>query len=404
MSASEASKPLKVAIVGAGLTGLLTAHALKKNGFDVAVFDREHSIDARPRDWTILLHWALPAFTKLLPQEVVAKLPEAICNPNLDFDHEAESVVCYNGDTGNVLFKNHLPGSRRISRQKLRRVLAEGIDVKWDKRLESIDTGSGSDPVRLTFEDGETFEADYVLGSDGARSKVRELLFNGDKIAEVQPSGFMFGTCIVKFGDAAKVETVINTHPVAAIWMASNGVGGCGVMEVDDPEDKSTWTTFWVKIWRRSALNLPAVLYGPDALNFLKETTSGLVEKFQSQVDWTPEGSTSYIDEMKTWVSIPFDTRAGRVTLAGDAAHPMLIYRGQGFQHAIMDANNYLDALVKIRDAGEPREAVVSAYSDEMVERGAKAVKQSLQEAELSMDLESVGKMLMAKQGHGKSA
>lgn len=403
MSAPEASKPLKVAIVGAGLTGLLTAHALKKNGFDVAVFEREHSIDARPRDWTILLHWALPIFTKLLPKEVVARLPEAICNPYLDFGEEAESLMCYNGDTGDVLFKNNLPGSRRISRQRLRRVLAEGIDVQWGKRLESIDTGSGSDTVRLAFKSGETFEADYVLGSDGARSKVRELLFHGDKIAEVQPSGFMFGTCIVKFGDAAKVETVTNTHPVAAIWMASNGVGGCGVVEVDDPKDKSTWTTFWVKIWRRSAYPLPAVLYGPDALNFLKEKTSGLAQPFQSQVDWTPEDSTSYIDEMNAWVSVPFDTRAGRVTLAGDAAHPMLIYRGQGFQHAIMDANNYLDALVKIRDSGEAGETVISAYSDEMVERGAKAVKQSLQEAEFSMDLESIGKMLMAKQGHGKS-
>ncbi|KAK3358747.1 hypothetical protein B0T25DRAFT_587903 [Lasiosphaeria hispida] len=368
MSAPEASKPLKVAIVGAGLTGLLTAHALKKNGFDVAVFEREHSIDARPRDWTILLHWALPIFTKLLPKEVVARLPEAICNPYLDFGEEAESLMCYNGDTGDVLFKNNLPGSRRISRQRLRRVLAEGIDVQWGKRLESIDTGSGSDTVRLAFKSGETFEADYVLGSDGARSKVRELLFHGDKIAEVQPSGFMFGTCIV-----------------------------------DDPKDKSTWTTFWVKIWRRSAYPLPAVLYGPDALNFLKEKTSGLAQPFQSQVDWTPEDSTSYIDEMNAWVSVPFDTRAGRVTLAGDAAHPMLIYRGQGFQHAIMDANNYLDALVKIRDSGEAGETVISAYSDEMVERGAKAVKQSLQEAEFSMDLESIGKMLMAKQGHGKS-
>jgi hypothetical protein len=45
----------------------------------------------------------------------------------------------------------------------------------------------------------------------------------------------------------------------------------------------------------------------------------------------------------------------------------------------------------------------MTAYDSEMIERSAKAVKQSLQEAEYSMNLETVGKMLMVKQGHGRS-
>jgi hypothetical protein len=46
----------------------------------------------------------------------------------------------------------------------------------------------------------------------------------------------------------------------------------------------------------------------------------------------------------------------------------------------------------------------MTAYDTEMIERTSKAVKQSLQEAELSMNLETVSKMLMAQKGHGKSA
>ncbi len=62
-------------------------------------------------------------------------------------------------------------------------------------------------------------------------------------------------------------------------------------------------------------------------------------------------------------------------------------------------------ALVKIRDSPDAatRETVMAAYDAEMIERGAKAVKQSLQEAEYSLDVNTIGKMLMARQGHTRS-
>jgi 2-polyprenyl-6-methoxyphenol hydroxylase-like FAD-dependent oxidoreductase len=168
-------------------------------------------------------------------------------------------------------------------------------------------------------------------------------------------------------------------------------------------DDLSKWTTMWVKIWRKSVTPVPeGVTVGQQALDYLKATTKGQAEPFQSFIDWTPDGSECYIDEMKYWVSQPFDNRGGRITLAGDAAHPMLIYRGQGFQHAILDVSQYLDALVKIRE-GAALESAISAYDADMIGRGAKAVQQSVQEAEFSMDPKTVGQMLMARQGHGRS-
>jgi len=175
-------------------------------------------------------------------------------------------------------------------------------------------------------------------------------------------------------------------------------------MHAGKPDDLSDWTTFWVKIWRKSLSPLPeGVRSGQAALDHLKATTRRLADPFQSFVDWSPDGSECFIDEMKTWVPRPFDNRDGRVTLAGDAAHPMLIYRGQGFQHAILDASQYLDALVKVSEGAGGRAEAVSAYDADMIERGAKAVQQSLQEAEFSMNPETVHKMLMARQGHGRS-
>ena len=169
-------------------------------------------------------------------------------------------------------------------------------------------------------------------------------------------------------------------------------------------DDLSKWTTMWVKIWRKSITPVPeGVAAGQQALDYLKATTKDQAEPFQSFIDWTPDGSECYIDEMKYWVSQPFDNRGGRITLAGDAAHPMLVYRGQGFQHAILDASQYLDALIKVREGVEAPESAISGYDADMIERGAKAVQQSVQEAEFSMDPKTVSQMLMARQGHGRS-
>lgn len=79
--------------------------------------------------------------------------------------------------------------------------------------------------------------------------------------------------------------------------------------------------------------------------------------------------------------------------------------RGQGLQHAIVDANNYINALKELRDASDTisREEIMTAYSADVVERGSKAVAQALREAEYSLDPNTVGKMLMVTQGHNRS-
>lgn len=92
-------------------------------------------------------------------------------------------------------------------------------------------------------------------------------------------------------------------------------------MAAGDPSDKSTWTTFWVKIWQGNAVDLK----DGEALEYIKGNTPPLRDIFQSAIDWTPEGSYVRISEMKYWIPTQWDNHGGRVTLAGDAAHPMLI-------------------------------------------------------------------------------
>lgn len=72
---------------------------------------------------------------------------------------------------------------------------------------------------------------------------------------------------------------------------------------------------------------------------------------------------------------------------------------------AIVDASNYLDAMIEIRKCGKDSSKVggiMEAFEAEMIPRGAEAVKQSLEEAAKAMDPGLIDKMLMATRGHGR--
>lgn len=167
----------------------------------------------------------MQTLAKLLPDDVMNDFPKAICNPHLEFTDDVESLPILNGQTGDVLFKSSTPGARRISRQRLRKVLGEGIRIEWGKKLARISPTDLS--MQLEFEDGQICDADYVLGADGASSKMRELLL-GTEASQPAMSGFMFATAMARYGDEEKTNLIVKTHPVAALMMGSGVVGGCG--------------------------------------------------------------------------------------------------------------------------------------------------------------------------------
>ncbi|GKT93696.1 LOW QUALITY PROTEIN: hypothetical protein Ct61P_11546 [Colletotrichum tofieldiae] len=386
----------KVAIIGAGLTGLIAAHGLRQKGFAVVVFERDAGIDARPRDWTILIHWGMAALKEMLPEHVLKNFPKSYCNPHLEYNEWDESLPGYNGLTGELLFRNPTPGARRVSRLRFRKVLADGIEIQWGKNLENITPGRNS--VELVFRDGERFDTDYVLGTDGVSSKVRELLM-GSKL----PNQFRLGSQLptASASMAMQISAIVDAHSVCALMMGSGNMAGCGVSLANDPNDLSTWETFWVKVWRGHSVNLQ----GREAIKYATKDLTGICEPFRSALEWTPGDSSCYIDEMKYWLPSLWDTHDGRVTLAGDAAHPMLPFRGQGLQHAIIDVHNYIVALTQLRDPDSTtsRKEAMSAYGVDVVERGSTAVAQALKEAENALDINTVGKMLMVTQGHSRS-
>lgn len=189
------------------------------------MFEKDTGLDARPREWTMLMHWAMPIFQRLVPKDILRDLHLAICNPYLDFDSTVETLPCYNGVTGNILFSSPTPGARRVSRRRLRALLAQDIDIRWSMKLKAIT--ETEDGVQAEFEGGQKIKCGYILGADGTHSRVRELLLGAEK-SKCQGSGFLFATGITKYGDVSKVAAVVDKHPVAAIMMGTGSVGGVG--------------------------------------------------------------------------------------------------------------------------------------------------------------------------------
>ena len=107
--------------------------------------------------------------------------------------------------------------------------------------------------------------------------------------------------------------------------------------------------------------------------------------------------------ELTCWVAEQWDTLNGLATLAGDAAHPMPPFRGQGGNHAVQDAYNFVEMVKKIAQAKEDRiglqRQLIREYSDEVAKRGAEETELSLKNGRFMMGYHDFKESPYMKQG-----
>jgi len=134
------SKPKHVIIIGAGLTGLILAQALRNINhkhpesprFTFGLYERDSHAFARGGGWSLTIHWALTDLRNVLPMEIIERFDECLVNPEA-----AEKK-----DPGNFQFldlktveKQHvwpipLGAASRVAREKLMALLMEGLDIQ----------------------------------------------------------------------------------------------------------------------------------------------------------------------------------------------------------------------------------------------------------------------------------
>ena len=174
-----------------------------------------------------MIHWGFEILEKLLHPTLWASIHTTYCNPNSSSAHESDGITFFNGHTGDLLFRSPRAIMRRVTRQKLRRLLSEGLDIRWNMEVESLDVkDEGDQGVNIEFKDGYQVTADMVLGADGPRSTVRRILLGEDKASCTQ-SDFVCGYTSTVLG-SEKADMVLKAHPIWTMAYHSSGVCATG--------------------------------------------------------------------------------------------------------------------------------------------------------------------------------
>ncbi|KAK5122589.1 hypothetical protein LTR85_003852 [Meristemomyces frigidus] len=396
---SNQNSEMHVLIMGAGVAGLLIAHGLEQAGIQYTIFEAEDQSTFRPREWTMALHWGLPLIEQMLPVHLAARLREAYVDPSLDFDeYPNNGTRMFNGVTGELIKEMKLEGRFvRVSRRKLRALCSEGVDVKYGHSLEHLSTRG--DEVVATFTNGGKSTGTMLVGADGGRSVVRNELFGQAKGAAA-PLQTIHINIVFSYPTAEQARFVRSAHPVFSLAIGKAFFILVSIQDVPDPNRPETWRFQLIMSW-------PGV---PDkqATNAerhkeVKAQGAQLAEPFKSAILWIPDGVDVAYQDIGIWEPERWDTQGGRVTLAGDAAHSMPPHRGQGLNHAIQDAFNFVEAAKRVQAGEIEQTESIQQYSDEVAERGAKEVRISKQSAFMSMHVDQVMESAFFKHGIARS-
>jgi 2-polyprenyl-6-methoxyphenol hydroxylase-like FAD-dependent oxidoreductase len=165
----------KALIVGGGITGLATAMVLSRQGIEVDLIERQAQVRTLGSGIT-LIGAALRALDRLgLYQECAASGYPVTHMETYDVDGTLAARVQLPSPAG-----ADQPGMLGMMRPALHRILlghaaAEGAAVRAATSPARIEQQAGT--ASVTFSTGERRDYDLVVGADGLRSTVRDLVF-----------------------------------------------------------------------------------------------------------------------------------------------------------------------------------------------------------------------------------
>lgn len=329
----------QVVIVGAGPVGLLTALGLARQGVEVTVLDCEPEVVRSPRA-AVYFHTTISILKKL----GLADEAHAIGLSSTEFKmHWPDTGEVMFSDMRDALepgqeFDHNLHFGQHILAELVMRHLARlpNTEVLWNHTVTALAQDGRKAQVTVdTPEDETVFEADWIIGTDGARSTVR-------KLAGLPFEGFTWPDRFVATNIA---------YPFLDFGYANANM-------IVDPVN-------WAVVGRLGRENLWRLTYGEDAELDEASILERLPERFAAIL---PDPSIPYrIDNFSPYrvhQRCAPEFRAGRVLLAGDAAHACNPCGGLGLTGGVIDADTLSDALGAVV-AGRADERVLDFYARE---------------------------------------
>ncbi|WP_432825099.1 FAD-dependent monooxygenase [Dactylosporangium sp. CA-092794] len=306
--------PLRVAIVGSGIGGLTTAIALQQKGFQVDVYDQASELSEIGAAVSI----GGNGMRVLDAIGIGQAIRDASSNlQRIEFHHWQTGEIFYEHPMGDW-YDEHFGGPfLGIHRADFHRVLLEGYAGQPKLGRRAVAVNESPDGVEVEFADGSKVEADLLIGADGLRSAVRQHVTGPDEAV------FSGMTCFrgvvpvdkVPGGDKFGLTFFLGPNRHLVCYPVRGGEGINFVAYVPDPD----WT---LESWSAKAEPAEAVA----AFEGWTDTVTTMLGNVEETGRWALYDR----EPLRKWST-------DRVTLLGDAAHPMLPHAGQGSNQALED-------------------------------------------------------------------
>ena len=357
-AADMAQNARQIIVIGAGIGGLAAGLALQRRGFRVVVYERASEI----REIGAGVVIAPNARRALRDLGVDAALEAMSCSVSVlhTCDYATGEVTRTNHNE--QIIERQGMGVLQVHRGDLHTLLMEAVRANDPQALRAGHAFASlvQDPtgVSVSFTNGASDRADVVIGADGNASAVRSFLFPGEA---PRFNGQVAFRALVpdELVPAAVRQRQLAMHPAPRRYLLHYPLRGGRLMNLIGCGRSASWEE---EGWALPATNEEFERhysdFSPELLTLIRNVPAGELFKWGLR-DREP---------LKTWTS-------GRVTMLGDAAHPMTPFLGQGACMAIEDAlllgrafaasETIDEALRRYEGARKPRGTNVQLWSRE---------------------------------------